>query len=334
MIPKRLLFMIFLLCALVTQGGANEGSIGVEDDREALAVLDSGDTTDVTCISVTPASMTSLPDGTIGYGIVLDTAPRGLSGYNLTILVQDGSIGEIVDVQYPSWVDLPSNSTVPADSVWCKAADFIGDSGTTDITLANVTVRADTVGSTTIAVIAQKVEDRVGGKYTPVVMNATLQVSASPIVDFEADPTSGTVPLTVQFTSWSTGAGTGNPEEWHWSFDDGGTSTGKNPTHTYDLPGNYTVTLSVDNGCSTAIKPSYIKVTPVLFGDANEDREVNQADTLTVLQGVVGLREQPLAGTEQFQKMDVHANGVIEVSDALFIAQHNVGLRNVWFALS
>ena len=47
----------------------------------------------------------------------------------------------------------------------------------------------------------------------------------------------------------------------------------------------------------------------------------------------MGLREQPLAGTDRFVKTDVHANGVIEVGDALFIAQYNVGLRGPWFAL-
>ena len=58
---------------------------------------------------------------------------------------------------------------------------------------------------------------------------------------------------------------------------------------------------------------------------------VNQADTLIVLQEVVGLRKQPDAGTDRFSKTDVHANSMIEVGDALFIAQYNVGLRDVWF---
>jgi hypothetical protein len=74
-----------------------------------------------------------------------------------------------------------------------------------------------------------------------------------------------------------------------------------------------------------------VKATPLLFGDANNDGTVNQADTLRVLREVVGLMEKPVIGTELFWKTDVHANGVIEVSDALYIAQHNVGLRDVWF---
>jgi hypothetical protein len=128
----------------------------------------------------------------------------------------------------------------------------------------------------------------------------------------------------------------GDPKSWSWSFGDGGTSDQQHPTHAYTAPGNYTVALSVDDGLSTATKPDSIKVTPVLFGDANGDGEVNQADTLRVLQQVVGIVEpdkMPKPGTEEFQRTDVNQNGVIEVGDALFIAQYNVGLRDVWFEL-
>jgi len=144
---------------------------------------------------------------------------------------------------------------------------------------------------------------------------------------FMTNVTGGPAPLTVQFTDNSTG----DPTDWSWTFGDGNTSTERHPVHTYTLPGNHTVALSVDGGLSTATKPGCIKVTPVLFGDANEDGAVNQADTLIVLQEVVGLREKPLTGTDGFRKADVHANGAIEIGDALFIAQHNVGLRDVWF---
>lgn len=98
-------------------------------------------------------------------------------------------------------------------------------------------------------------------------------------------------------------------------------------------PGNYTVTLAVDGGRSTATEPGYIKVTPVLFGDANEDGEVNQADTLLVLQENVGIREMPVAGTDLFRKTDVTGNNAIDSGDTLFIAQYSVGLRDPWFAL-
>jgi len=45
----------------------------------------------------------------------------------------------------------------------------------------------------------------------------------------------------------------------------------------------------------------------------------------------MGLKQKPEAGTDTFQKTDLHTNGAIEVGDALFTARYNVGLREVWF---
>ena len=156
-----------------------------------------------------------------------------------------------------------------------------------------------------------------------------ISVRESPgvVANFTANVTTGVAPLTVRFTDTSANS----PSSWLWDFGDGNSSTEQHPTHTYALPGNHTVTLSINNGAETYTKPNYIKVTPILFGDANEDGAVNQADTLLVLQEVVGVRQQPVAGTDRFQKADIHVNGVIEVGDALFIAQYNVGLRDIWF---
>jgi PKD repeat protein len=58
--------------------------------------------------------------------------------------------------------------------------------------------------------------------------------------DFTATPLTGTAPLTVQFTDLSS-----TPRgAWLWDFGDGGTSTAQNPTHVYNTPGVYTVTLT------------------------------------------------------------------------------------------
>lgn len=38
-----------------------------------------------------------------------------------------------------------------------------------------------------------------------------------------------------------------DPQEWHWDFGDGATSTDKHPEHTYAAPGTYSVCLSVRN---------------------------------------------------------------------------------------
>ncbi len=79
------------------------------------------------------------------------------------------------------------------------------------------------------------------------------------IGDFVGYPTSGAVPLTVNFTDLSIGA-----TSWSWNFGDSGTSTLKNPTHTYNAVGVYTVSLTVSNASGSDIitKADYITVTP------------------------------------------------------------------------
>jgi PKD repeat protein len=79
------------------------------------------------------------------------------------------------------------------------------------------------------------------------------------IADFTASPTSGSIPLTVNFTDLSVGA-----TSWSWDFGDSGTSTEKNPTHVYTSTGTYTVTLTVTStsGSDSEIKTDYITALP------------------------------------------------------------------------
>ncbi len=76
---------------------------------------------------------------------------------------------------------------------------------------------------------------------------------------FNAAPTSGTAPLGVSFTDTSTGTIT----SWTWDFGDGGTSSAQNPSHTYDLPGAYTVSLDVTgpSGSDNETKTAYVSAT-------------------------------------------------------------------------
>jgi len=80
-----------------------------------------------------------------------------------------------------------------------------------------------------------------------------------PVADFIGAPTSGNVPLTVQFTDLSTGTVT----SWLWDFGDGETFDQQNPSHTYTSAGTYAVSLTVTNGegSDTETKIGYITVT-------------------------------------------------------------------------
>ena len=84
--------------------------------------------------------------------------------------------------------------------------------------------------------------------------------STPPFSAFTAEPTSGTAPLEVQFINQSRGEIT----DWAWDFDSDGTvdSTEPSPSHTYDTPGIYTVSLKVTGptGSDTEVKTQYIEV--------------------------------------------------------------------------
>ncbi len=79
-----------------------------------------------------------------------------------------------------------------------------------------------------------------------------------PVAVFSASPTSGNLPLKVQFSDKSTGS----PTSWKWNFGDGKTSTSRNPVHTYTKAGKYTVSLTVKNAAGTNTKTikNYITV--------------------------------------------------------------------------
>jgi YVTN family beta-propeller protein len=91
-------------------------------------------------------------------------------------------------------------------------------------------------------------------------------ILAAPVTSYFASPTSGSMPLVVRFTDQSTGA----PTAWRWVFGDGNTSTDKNPVHTYNKSGRYTVTLTASdaNGSNALTKSSYIAVSSVLAAPA------------------------------------------------------------------
>ena len=62
--------------------------------------------------------------------------------------------------------------------------------------------------------------------------------------------------LTVDFANSSTEA-----DHYLWQFGDGQSSTDANPTHTYEAPGMYTVTLQASNECSNNVKTITLTLT-------------------------------------------------------------------------
>lgn len=90
-----------------------------------------------------------------------------------------------------------------------------------------------------------------------------VNIGASPITDFVANPTAGSPSLSVQFNDLSLIA-KGKISAWEWSFGDGKKSGYPNPFHIYSNTGKYTVMLTTisDEGCmDTMTKINYINTT-------------------------------------------------------------------------
>ncbi|MET8258642.1 ThuA domain-containing protein [Micromonospora sp. NPDC005205] len=90
------------------------------------------------------------------------------------------------------------------------------------------------------------------------------QGGRSPIVKATGTPTSGSAPLTVQFSSAGTSDPDGNALSYLWTFGDGTTSTAANPSKVYTSNGNYTAQLKVTN---SAGKTGFANV-PITVGNS------------------------------------------------------------------
>jgi PKD repeat protein len=217
-------------------------------------------------VSVIP-SLQSIGKGeTQEYQIVMDRAPTGLSGYYTIVRLDTPAVAEITDITYPPWAQMSQNPPVPNQSALIGGTDtgHLITPGATGITLANITIRGNETGMTSLSLSTIHMDDdNEGGRIIPQTSGGTVIVGsyAGPVAEFMANTTSGPANLTVQFTDQSLGS----PTVWAWDFDnDGDTdSTIQNPSCMYTDPGTFTVNLTVTNsaGSHSLVKPAYITVT-------------------------------------------------------------------------
>jgi len=216
-------------------------------------------------ISVVPVSGSVNVGESTTYAIQLDSAPNGLSGYNLYVTLTDGTKADITNVAYDStWARYTVDPTVPADSVRIGAVDanqkiYPGTTG--PYTLATITVKGVAVGSSAITLSGLTMDDDAGNAIDAVLNPGTITVGSygGPTAAFTSDVTSGNAPLTVTFDS---SASSGSITTYQWDFGDGATSTAANPTHQYTVIGSYNVKLTVSGlgGSNTLLKNAYITV--------------------------------------------------------------------------
>ncbi|WP_245926527.1 PKD domain-containing protein [Methanospirillum lacunae] len=118
------------------------------------------------------------------------------------------------------------------------------------------------------SVTLKAMNDQTGGMAT---LNKAITVTSGEIpsptptpvpgeitASFEADRTVGSAPVQISYIDLSTG----NPTSWLWDLGDGNVSVSQNLTHIYQVPGTYSVRLSVQNSLTSASieKIGYITV--------------------------------------------------------------------------
>ncbi len=99
-------------------------------------------------------------------------------------------------------------------------------------------------------------------------------IIANPVADFTFPNQVYCVPATITFTNNSI-----DNNDNQWDFGDSFTSTNTNPTHTYNVPGIYTVTLSVINGDCADLITQLITINETPSVMASDDNLLCSGDT-------------------------------------------------------
>jgi PKD repeat protein len=157
-----------------------------------------------------------------------------------------------------------------------------------------------------------------------VVDDGGLQVVWGPDSEFASDNVTGNYPLTVNFNDQSV-QGTYPINSWNWSFGNDSSSTDQNTSFTYLYPGEYDVTLRVEDEfglADTTISPALVQVDTV-YGDVSWNGVVQSFDASLILKHLVDI--DPFSNL-QLEVGDVNLSDDISTLDAYHILEYMVGL--------
>jgi len=172
-----------------------------------------------------------------------------------------------------NFTDTSTNS--PTEWYW-----VFGDGSTS--TAQNATHIYLTTGTYTVTLTAYN--DEGSNKTARSDYITVTQSVTAPTASFSSDVTSGSAPMTVQFTDTSGYS----PTAWVWTFGDGESSTLPNPSHTYSADGTYTVKLTASNtgGTNTVVRSGYVTVAAVTTSETVIPSTTIPESTATDTQGV------------------------------------------------
>jgi PKD repeat protein len=188
---------------------------------------------------------------TTAAGVVNFTAAGASVGANIDIkLSLLDSTGSIVATDDPAVVTVNAGSATGLDA----SISATVSSGTYRIIVDGVGFQTPATGYTDYGSV---------GRYTLTGTFATSGANQVPTAVATATPTSGTNPLTVNYSGAGSSDPDGNIVSYSWLFSDSTTSTLISPSKVYSVAGTYNATLTVtDNGGATASTSVSVAVNP------------------------------------------------------------------------
>ncbi|WFN33794.1 hypothetical protein L1S32_08055 [Methanogenium sp. S4BF] len=139
------------------------------------------------CCTAGAALSVNMTNVTVGAGeeevivVALDAAPAGISIYNLTLSLENGSVAEFTGVEFPEWVISSENTTFPASLVDLKGVDESQSSEAVPVPvlLATLRVRGIGAGESPVAISVHQFYDGNGTMMDVECMAGVISVNES-----------------------------------------------------------------------------------------------------------------------------------------------------------
>ena len=258
----------------------------------------------------------TLENGSASFGnsvylpITLSHAPEGLSGFRLTVRMDNPGVAQFVNMEFPDF-GITDFTVISNSEVRIAAADVndLVKSGAINIPLGTLVISSLAEGSTNVNLVVDAMDDEIGNEIAPIVNNGTLAIlNIAPAVTMTSETLSidegDTFTANVSIedagdSSWTVSVdyGDGSFETFE------SLSTTFTLSHVYSEAGTYTarVTITDDDGAQDT-DTLQVDVTPVL-----------------VFPGML-LPSQDLDGDGTNE--DINGNSRLDFADVVLLFQH------------
>ncbi|HEX3018749.1 MAG TPA: PKD domain-containing protein, partial [Chitinispirillaceae bacterium] len=248
---------IAVLTTTITSGDAPlnvafDGTSSSDADNDALSFSwNFGDGTILTDAGATLSHVYAVP-GSYTATLSVDDGKGHIDNKSVEIDVWQPQLPPVaILIATPTSGDAPlyvsfdgSGSSDPNNDALSFSWDF-GD-GNTSTGIVSTSSHVYTTPGSYTAILT--VSDGRGGTDNESVIITVIQPQRPPVASFTATPTNGDAPLNVEFDGAASSDPDSDPLSFAWDFGDGKTEVGSTVSHVYSIPGNYTATLTVEDG--------------------------------------------------------------------------------------